>query len=136
MKRMTFPSDSSTSFRTALRRSSNSPRNFAPATIAPRSSETTRLSFSVSGTSPGDDAAGEPLHDGRLADAGVADQDRVVLRPPRQDLHDAADLLVAADDGVELARCASSVRSFAYRFSAWYFSSASGSVTRPSRGRP
>ena len=51
-----------------------------------------------------DDAAGEPLDDGGLADARVADEDRVVLRPPRQDLHDAADLLVAADDRVELAR--------------------------------
>src|SRR5439155_26214980 len=49
------------------------------------------------------DAAREPFHDRRLADAGVADQDRVVLRAARQHLHDAADLLVAPDDGVELA---------------------------------
>ena len=51
-----------------------------------------------------DDALGEALDDGRLADAGLADEDRVVLGPARQDLDDAADLLVAADDRIELAR--------------------------------
>ena len=55
------------------------------------------------GTSPRDDALGEALDDGRLADAGLADQDRVVLGAPREHLDDAADLLVAADDRVELA---------------------------------
>ena len=49
------------------------------------------------------DAPREPLDDRRLADAGVADEDGVVLRAAREDLHDAADLLVAADDRVELA---------------------------------
>ena len=52
MNRMTWPSASLISLRTALSRSSNSPRNLAPAISAPRSSETTRLSLSVSGTSP------------------------------------------------------------------------------------
>ena len=51
----------------------------------------------------GDDALREALGDRRLADAGVADQHRVVLRAAREDLDDAADLLVAADDRVELA---------------------------------
>ena len=51
----------------------------------------------------GDDALGEPLDDGGLADAGLADQHRVVLGAPREHLHDAADLGVAADDRVELA---------------------------------
>jgi hypothetical protein len=50
-----------------------------------------------------DDAQGEALHDGGLADAGLADEDRVVLGAPRQHLDGAADLLVAADDRVELA---------------------------------
>ena len=50
-----------------------------------------------------DDPLGEPLGDGRLADAGLADEDRVVLGPARQDLDDAPDLVVAADDRVELA---------------------------------
>ena len=50
-----------------------------------------------------DDAPGEALGDGGLADAGLADEHRVVLRAARQHLDDAADLLVAADDRVELA---------------------------------
>ena len=41
-----------TSARTAFKRSSNSPRYFAPAIRAPMSRATTRRSFSVSGTSP------------------------------------------------------------------------------------
>ena len=52
MNRITRPSESLISLRTALRRSSNSPRNLEPAMSAPRSSEITRLSLSVSGTSP------------------------------------------------------------------------------------
>ena len=50
------------------------------------------------------DPLGEALGDGGLADARLADQHRVVLGPPAEDLDDAADLLVAADDRVELAR--------------------------------
>ena len=50
-----------------------------------------------------DDAAGQALDDGGLADAGLADEHRVVLRAARQHLDDAADLLVAADDRIELA---------------------------------
>ena len=50
--RMTFPSESETAESTDLSRSSNSPRNFAPATRAPRSSAATRCSRSPSGTSP------------------------------------------------------------------------------------
>ncbi len=51
----------------------------------------------------GDDPLGEALGDRGLADAGLADQHRVVLRAAGQDLDDAADLVVAADDRVELA---------------------------------
>ena len=50
-----------------------------------------------------DDPLGEALDDRRLADAGLADQDRVVLRAAREHLDDAADLVVAADDRVEPA---------------------------------
>ena len=49
------------------------------------------------------DALRQPLDDGRLADAGLADEHRVVLGAARQHLDDAADLLVAADDRIELA---------------------------------
>ncbi len=50
-----------------------------------------------------DDAAGQAFDDGGLADAGLADEHRVVLRAARQHLNDAADFLVAADDRIELA---------------------------------
>src|SRR5690606_34499689 len=49
------------------------------------------------------DALREPFDDGRLADARLADEDRVVLRLPRQDANDAADLLIAPDHGIELS---------------------------------
>ena len=52
MNKMIWPCESVTSFRNAFRRSSNSPRNFAPATIAPMSIAITRFCFSESGTSP------------------------------------------------------------------------------------
>jgi hypothetical protein len=45
----------------------------------------------------------EPLDDRRLADAGLADQHRVVLGPPAEDLDHATDLVVAPDHRVELA---------------------------------
>ena len=51
----------------------------------------------------GDDPLREPLDDRGLPHSGVADQHRVVLRAPRQHLDHAPDLLVAADDRVELA---------------------------------
>ena len=50
-----------------------------------------------------DDAERQALGDGRLADAGLADQDGVVLGPPGKDLHGAPDLVVPADDRVDLA---------------------------------
>ena len=52
MKVMTWPPASLISSSTALSRSSNSPRYFAPASIAARSSESTRRPFRESGTSP------------------------------------------------------------------------------------
>ena len=52
MKSTIWPSASVTSLRTAFSRSSNSPRNFAPATSAPMSRPTMRLCFRPSGTSP------------------------------------------------------------------------------------
>ncbi len=52
IKRMIRPSCFFTSFKTALRRSSNSPLNFAPATNEPKSKLTISLFFKFSGTSP------------------------------------------------------------------------------------
>ena len=50
-----------------------------------------------------DDALSQSFDDRGLADAGFADQHRVVLRAPLQDLDRAADLVVAADHRIELA---------------------------------
>jgi len=49
------------------------------------------------------DAQRQPFGDRGLAHARLADQHRVVLGPARQDLDGAANFLVAADHGVELA---------------------------------
>ena len=103
MKRMIWPWASATSLSTALSRSSNSPRYFAPATSAPMSSAITAPVAQRLGHVAGDDALGEALDDRGLADAGLADQDGVVLRAAGEDLDHAADLVVAADDRVELA---------------------------------
>ena len=51
----------------------------------------------------GDDALRQALDDGGLADARLADEDRVVLGTAGQHLDDPADLGVAPDDRVELA---------------------------------
>ena len=67
------------------------------------SSAHTRLSFSPSGTSPATMRCARPSTIAVLPDAGLADQDGVVLRAAREHLDHAPDLLVAADDGVELA---------------------------------
>ncbi len=50
-----------------------------------------------------DDAQRQPFDDRGLADAGLADQHRVVLGAARQHLDRATNFLVATDDGVELA---------------------------------
>ncbi len=52
---------------------------------------------------PADDALGKTFDNGRLADAGLTDQHGIVLGTPRQNLDDAANLLIAADDRIELA---------------------------------
>ncbi len=50
-----------------------------------------------------DDPAREAFGDRGLADAGFADQQRIVLAPPAQGLDDALDFLLAADQRVDLA---------------------------------
>ena len=103
MKRMTPPAAEVTSDSTAFSRSSNSPRYFAPAISAPMSSAISCLSFSAFGHVAVDDAQRQAFGDGGLADAGLADQHRVVLGAARQHLDGAADFVVAADDRIELA---------------------------------
>ena len=55
-----------------------------------------------------DDALGQALGDRRLADAGIADIERVVLGAAAQDLDGAVDLGVAADQRIDLAGLAPS----------------------------
>ena len=50
----------------------------------------------------GDDHLGQALDDGRLADARFAQQNRVVLLPAAENLDDAFDFVLAADDRIEL----------------------------------
>ena len=50
-----------------------------------------------------DDAQRQAFDDGGLADAGLADQHRIVLGAAGEHLNGAADFLVAADDRIELA---------------------------------
>ena len=52
MNKMTLPSCLAKSLSTPFRRSSNSPRNFAPAISAPKSNDNTSLRRRPSGTSP------------------------------------------------------------------------------------
>ena len=49
------------------------------------------------------DPQGQPLGDGRLAHARLADQHRVVFRPPREHLDHAANLGIATDHRIELS---------------------------------
>jgi hypothetical protein len=49
------------------------------------------------------DAVRQSLGDGGLADAGLADERRVVLAASREDLDDALDLLLTADDRIKVA---------------------------------
>ena len=49
-----------------------------------------------------DDLARQPLGDGRLADAGIADQQGVVLPPPAEDLDTPLDLEITADQRIHV----------------------------------
>ncbi len=79
MKVMTSPSASVISFSTALSRSSNSPRYFAPATIDAEVERDQAPVAQALGHVALDDALGQALDDGGLAHAGLADEHGVVL---------------------------------------------------------
>ncbi len=100
--KMIVSGDSRISFMMFLRRSSNCPRYFVPATTLARSRVISRWLRSSSGTFPSTICCGQPLDDGGLPDAGLADQDRVVLLPPAEDLDHPLDLRLAAEDRIEL----------------------------------
>ena len=88
---------------TALKRSSKSPRKRVPASSAPVSSEKTSAPFEQLGHVVLQQPRREPFGERGLADAGVADEDRIVLAPPAEDLHRALQLVGAADQRIELA---------------------------------
>lgn len=50
-----------------------------------------------------DDALGQTFDDGRLADAGFAEEDRVILVAAAEDDEQSLDFVFATDDRVELA---------------------------------
>ena len=67
----------------------------------------------VLGHAPLVDPQREPLGQRRLPDAGLADEDRVVLAAAGEDLGDAVELPPAPDQRIELPAAARSVRSSA-----------------------
>ena len=104
MKTMIWPSSLARSFSTRLQ-----PLLELAAVLgageqrAPCRATSTRLSLQRLGHFAVDDALRQAFDDRGLADAGLADQHRVVLGAPLQHLDRAADLVVAADHRVELA---------------------------------
>ena len=103
MNVMIWPSASLISLSTALSRSSNWPRYFGAGDERGDVERDELLVLQRLGDVAGDDALGEALDDGGLADAGLADEHGVVLGAAGEHLADPADLGVAPDDGVELA---------------------------------
>ena len=61
------------------------------------------LALQTFGNVAAHDALRQSFDDRRLADAGIADEHRIVFRAPREHLDDAPDLFVATDDRIELA---------------------------------
>ena len=103
MNRMISPSAAAISCSTAFSRSSNSPRILGAGDQRAEVERQQALVVQALRHVAVDDAQRQALDDGGLADAGLADQHGVVLGAARQHLDRAADLLVAADDRVELA---------------------------------
>src|SRR5438105_3803507 len=104
MKRMTWPSCLARSRSTPFRRSSNSPRNFAPAISEPMSSARMRLFFRPSGTSPLTIRCASPSTIAVLPTPGspISTGLFLVRRCSKNNPDGAADLIVAADHRVEL----------------------------------
>ena len=89
---------------TDLSRFSNSPLTPPRPASRPRSSVRSATFLQRRRHVAGGDPQGEALDDGRLADARLAGEDRVVLPAAGEDVDDLADLGVAAEDRVDLAR--------------------------------
>ena len=130
MKVMTWPSAPLISSRTALSRSSNSPRYFAPATIAARSRLSTRRPLSESGTSPATMRWASPSTTAVLPTPGSPMSTGLFL--VRRDSTCTTRRISASRPitGSSLPSSARAVRSTAYFSSASYVASASWLVTR------
>ena len=130
MKRMISPSDAVISCSTALRRSSNSPRYFAPAMSAPTSSAHTRLPLSPSGTSPATIRCASPSAIAVLPTPGSPISTGLFL--VRRDSTWITRRISSSRPitGSSFPASASAVRSRPYFSSAWYEPSGSCDVTR------
>ena len=103
MKRMIGFAEFFTSSIKPFSRFSNSPLTPAPACSRARSSVRSVDVLQHIRHVAVDDALGEAFHHGRLADAGLARQNRVVLPAAREDVDDLPDLEIAAEHRIDLA---------------------------------
>ena len=125
-----WPFDACTSLSTAFSRSSNSPRYLAPATIAPRSSAATFLSRSGSGTSPLTIRSASPSTMAVFPTPGSPMITGLFLVRRERTCITRRISSSRPMTGSSFPLRAISVRSREYFASAWYVSSAPGSVTR------
>ncbi len=130
MNRITVPSASATSFRTALSRSSNSPRYFAPAISAPMSSAITRRSRRPSGTSPETIRWASPSTIAVLPTPGSPISTGLFFVRRERTWITRRISSSRPITGSSLPSCAAFVRSRPNFSSAWYLSSGFWSVTR------
>ncbi len=130
IKRIISPSAASTSFKTALSRSSNSPRYLAPAISAPISRATSRRFFKVSETSPSTIRCARPSTMAVLPTPGspISTGLFFVRRESTWTMRRISSSRPMT--GSNLPSRARSVRSRLNFSSAWYLSSGLGSVMR------
>ena len=126
---MTCPSSCDNSFKTAFKRSSNSPRYLAPATSEPISSDNTRLFFKPSGTSWSTMRCAKPSTIAVLPTPGCPINTGLflVLRCKTCNVRRISSSRPIT--GSSLPCLASSVKSTVYLFKAWRTSSAFWSST-------
>ncbi len=129
MKSTMRPSALTISCSTAFRRSSNSPRYFAPATSEPMSSATMRLSLRPSGTSPRTMRCARPSTMAVLPTPGSPMSTGLFLVRRASTWITRRTSSSRPITGSSLPRSASSVRSRPYFSSAWYLPSGFWSVT-------
>ncbi len=86
-----------------LRRSSNWPRYLVPATMSEKIQSQNALVGEEAGHFAVGDALRQALDDGRLAHAGLADEDGIILGAAAENLHHALQFAFAAHERIELA---------------------------------